>query len=125
MTSTVEDSPDGRMARRFCRFKVSAPVLIRRGDDPPCLGMTSNAAVGGCRLVVGDAVGWSVGDPLLLTFEDDQIVAGTIRWIDAVSIAVEFDQPLLCLVLDDAARPVTITADELQRQGPAAERAAG
>ena len=118
-----DDSQGGSPARRFCRFKVSAPVLIQRAGEPPRLGMTSNAAVGGCCLVAYDAAGWTVGERLLLTFEDDQQTHGTIRWVDGLYLAVEFDEPLLCLVLDDAARPVTITADTMQPQRPVADRA--
>jgi hypothetical protein len=120
---SAEKSGDPTVIRRFSRFKVSAPVLIQRGNDRPCLGMTSDAAVGGCCLVVGDAIGWSVGDTLFLTFEDDQLVCGTIRWIGGIYMAVEFEQPLLCLVLDDAGRPVTITVDEMQPQRSRGDRA--
>lgn len=115
MTSALQAS-DGRGLRRFSRFKVSAPVLVQRGAEQSCLGMTSNAAVGGCRLVVDTAGAWAAGESLLLTFEDEQSVRGTICWIDGVYMAVEFEEPFLCLVLDDAARPVIITADEMRRQ---------
>jgi hypothetical protein len=115
MSMDVSEQAGRTILRRFSRFKVSAPVLIRRGSDRPCLGMTSNAAVGGCRLVVGEAAAWSVGDCLILDFEDDQQVRGIVRWVDQTDVAVEFEEPLLCLVLDDAGRPVAITADRMQR----------
>jgi hypothetical protein len=100
--------------RRFSRFKVSAPVIIERGEDAPCLGMTANAAVGGCCLLVSDAIWWSLGDRLKLTFEDDQTVHATIKWHSMTFIAVEFDQPLDKLVLDSSATPMNITAAEMR-----------
>lgn len=100
--------------RRFSRFKVSAPVIIERGDDPPSLGMTANAAVGGCCLLVNDAIWWSVGDRVRLTFEDDQIVMATIRWSKLTFISVEFDNAVDALILDNAAKLVSITAGEIR-----------
>ena len=103
-----------KIARRFARFKVSAPVLIERDGGEPTLGMTANAAVGGCCILASDGISWTVGDLLRLTFEDDQRARATIRWVDGNFIAVEFDEPFAALVLDDAARPVVISSDRME-----------
>jgi hypothetical protein len=121
MTRT-EKSID-KFARRFSRFKVSAPVIIERSSSELCLGMTYNAAVGGCCLVVSDAIYWALGDELLLTFEAEQCTKGTIRWIEGTLIAVEFETPFERLVLDDAATPVVITKSDKRRLEQSRHRA--
>lgn len=117
MTSPAGTDNREDFVRRFARFRVSAPVIIQLADEPPSLGMTSNAAIGGCCLVVSDARTWPVGASLLLTFEDDQIVRGTIRWSRESMIAVSFEQPFDELMLDDRAVAVRITAQDIEAVG--------
>jgi hypothetical protein len=120
VTISEQGSAESCFVRRFSRFRVSAPVVIERGLGKPCLGMTYNAAVGGCCLVVSDAIYWSLGDELRLTFEDDQQVNATICWINRTFVAVAFETIFERLVLDDGATPVVITALEsrpLQESG--------
>lgn len=123
MANSCESPIGNRFARRYSRFKVSAPVVVERGTDEVCLGMTYNAAVGGCCLVVSDAIYWSLGEELHLTFEDEQRAKGKIRWIDRTLIAVEFETPFNRLILDDAATPIVITA--AQKQPALASQKAG
>jgi hypothetical protein len=112
-------------SRRFARFKVAAPVVIERGDAPPCLGLTSDAAIGGCCLMVDQAIGWYEGDMLKLSFDGDQSVDCVIRWARGTRIAVEFATPFETLILDHCADSVRITADHLQLANPSLKSPAG
>jgi hypothetical protein len=100
--------------RRFARFKVAAPVLIERPGAAPMLGLTYDAAVGGCCITLPEPADWARGETLRLTFDGQPPIAAVICRCAGTSLAVGFEKPFTELVLDHSARPVRITADRLR-----------